>query len=414
MSYTGNGFYNKRSGTWVSREHAIQHVGETVNGWEKRRSSLTGNFYMADASGSSGQFLGMVFPELAQLQMMDELCDVFDPKRAKAKKKLAKLAGSLSRTIAIEKEVNGLLDLRLGGHDDKRCYTEEGLRVMQDLELELSILKIELIPYSVSADSGIEDVLKFIKRQMLLGIDFNPQRTLSQAKEKTAALQKFGRKLEKKVASRTGYPLQHCFKPEVIACWNETFTKNGLPTVSWDEPYFWGSKGSKTYVAGRDIPVGEYYLQTIDERWGVSYEVESDYGAKRSSYIRGYGCYVFVEERQKLKVNNARFALAELLPAEPETSAGPGMWKVGVDLKPGRYTFDMTGALGCYSVAKSSGLDEKPELVFAEGGDVVSLSAGQYITLKDAEIRRIRKRRRKKKRNPEQKRSSTNSVGESR
>lgn len=51
-----DGFFNKRSGTWVSPERAHQHVGESFGGFEKTRSAKTGNFYMRpDGNNATGQ-----------------------------------------------------------------------------------------------------------------------------------------------------------------------------------------------------------------------------------------------------------------------------------------------------------------------------------------------------------------------
>lgn len=70
MSYNGSGFYNQRSKSWVSPEHARQHVGETVNGWEKRRSSSSGNFYMAPSDYGFGG-MGLLQAQL-EAQVMTE------------------------------------------------------------------------------------------------------------------------------------------------------------------------------------------------------------------------------------------------------------------------------------------------------------------------------------------------------
>ena len=78
MPYEGDGFFNERSQTWVSPEHARQHVGETVNGWEKRRSPSSGNFYMAPTGSQSG--LEMLFT-LQALSMLSESMKEFEESR---------------------------------------------------------------------------------------------------------------------------------------------------------------------------------------------------------------------------------------------------------------------------------------------------------------------------------------------
>ena len=46
-SYSGGGFTNSRTGSYVSSARAHQHVGQSFGGYTKTQSSSTGNFYMA-------------------------------------------------------------------------------------------------------------------------------------------------------------------------------------------------------------------------------------------------------------------------------------------------------------------------------------------------------------------------------
>ena len=406
MSYKGSGFYNKRTGAWVSREHAIQHVGETANGWEKRRSSSTGNFYMASASGSSGQFLGMVFPELAQLQMMDAFFDMLDPTRAEAKRQLAAIADELSCMVVMEREVISLLDRRLGGHDGKLCFTKKGFQVMREISespsliLDSTLFGIRLTGSPTSFIA--EEILQFIRQQMLFGINFNPQLTLSQVNQKLntklAVAQEYLAKLDDEVASRTGYKAIHCLKPEAMECLNEVYARYGLPTMDRNEPYFWAPKHRETYLAGRDMPAGEYYIQAAGENWLLpSYKVvfSADNEFRTLISVDESGHYVSLKSGQELEVSNARFALARLLPTKPESSAGPGMWKVGADLKPGVYAIRTTEDYGSYSLGLLNE-DVEPEVFFPEDGDEIELESGQYITLQHAEIEFVKNHRAKK------------------
>ena len=43
--YNGGGFYDKKSGRWISAERAHQRVGESIGGWTKRRAR-DGSYYM--------------------------------------------------------------------------------------------------------------------------------------------------------------------------------------------------------------------------------------------------------------------------------------------------------------------------------------------------------------------------------
>lgn len=43
-NYSG-GWYNKKSGKWISAKRAHQKVGEVIDGWVKCRNSRTGKFY---------------------------------------------------------------------------------------------------------------------------------------------------------------------------------------------------------------------------------------------------------------------------------------------------------------------------------------------------------------------------------
>lgn len=49
-SYSGGGFTNSRTGTYVSSARAHQHVGQSFGGYTKSQSSTTGNFYMSKNS----------------------------------------------------------------------------------------------------------------------------------------------------------------------------------------------------------------------------------------------------------------------------------------------------------------------------------------------------------------------------
>lgn len=43
--YSGGGFYDKKSGQWISSTRAHQRVGESIGGWTKRRAR-DGSYYM--------------------------------------------------------------------------------------------------------------------------------------------------------------------------------------------------------------------------------------------------------------------------------------------------------------------------------------------------------------------------------
>lgn len=43
--YSGGGFYDKKSGQWISSTRAHQKVGESIGGWTKRRAR-DGSYYM--------------------------------------------------------------------------------------------------------------------------------------------------------------------------------------------------------------------------------------------------------------------------------------------------------------------------------------------------------------------------------
>lgn len=49
-SYSGGGFTNHRTGTYVSSARAHQHVGQSFGGYTKTQSSSSGNFYMSKSS----------------------------------------------------------------------------------------------------------------------------------------------------------------------------------------------------------------------------------------------------------------------------------------------------------------------------------------------------------------------------
>ena len=50
--YSGGGFTNYRTGSYVSAARAHQHVGQSFGGFTKSRSSSSGNFYMSPSKGS--------------------------------------------------------------------------------------------------------------------------------------------------------------------------------------------------------------------------------------------------------------------------------------------------------------------------------------------------------------------------
>ncbi len=74
-----DGFFNKRSGTWVSPERAHQHVGESFGGFEKTRSAQTGNFYMRpdgkSATGLSSDPLSFGFMSAAEAVALNLILD---------------------------------------------------------------------------------------------------------------------------------------------------------------------------------------------------------------------------------------------------------------------------------------------------------------------------------------------------
>lgn len=45
-SHSGGGFYNARTGAYVSPARASQHVGQSFGGFTKAQSASSGNFYM--------------------------------------------------------------------------------------------------------------------------------------------------------------------------------------------------------------------------------------------------------------------------------------------------------------------------------------------------------------------------------
>ncbi len=71
-----DGFFNRRSGTWVSPERAHQHVGESFGGFEKARSTKTGNFYMRPDSGSgSSSSCSSFLSSMTEYQIINNLLD---------------------------------------------------------------------------------------------------------------------------------------------------------------------------------------------------------------------------------------------------------------------------------------------------------------------------------------------------
>lgn len=51
--YSGGGFTNHRTGTYVSAARAHQHVGQSFGGFTKSQSRSTGNYYMRPSKGSN-------------------------------------------------------------------------------------------------------------------------------------------------------------------------------------------------------------------------------------------------------------------------------------------------------------------------------------------------------------------------
>lgn len=378
MSYNGAGFYNKRSGTWVSGDHARQHVGETLGGWEKRRSASTGNFYMAKSSGSGADYLSMFIPGFGELLAFDMLMDVLNPNRAAAKKELQELAENIAFILTVCNECAAVYDIKLGGHEDERIYTAEGIKHIKDAS--------RFAPYA----PDLNEIMTMIHNSVAFGINFNPELTLYNAKEMMKQCINRAVYVAKKLAWQTGRHSFSFMKDKAYDALLPVYEKYGVDVPQRNEPFFWEARKSTSFSTGSDIPAGEYWIERIDEESWIKVELIDRSGcAIQRHHINGLGCYVTVCNGQTLEVRNGKFALASLLPVEIASEVDAGMWKVGVDILPGDYVITKTEGHAYYKVQDDSSMLEGSKFYWCWEGDSITLFEGEYFLLCNAHVARI-------------------------
>ena len=140
-----------------------------------------------------------------------------------------------------------------------------------------------------------------------------------------------------------------------------------------------------TYKVGRDISAAEYKIIPDSEGRG-SYEcLDSKGSLVRSGDGFGACDYITLEEGQTIRLVRCSMIASSL--ARPTKPAGPGVYKIGLDLQPGTYRLVTKGGRGRYCVYFDSACKRG---VFYKG-DVedyahVVVKKGQYLELRGAYI----------------------------
>jgi len=140
-----------------------------------------------------------------------------------------------------------------------------------------------------------------------------------------------------------------------------------------------------TYEVGKDISAGEYKITSDSEGRG-SYECCDSKGSLiRSGASFGACDYITLEEGQSIRLLRCSMITSSL--AQPTKPAGPGVYKVGLDIQPGTYRLVTKGGRGRYCVYFDS---ECKRSVFYKGDVVdyahVRVKQGQYLELRGAYI----------------------------
>jgi hypothetical protein len=151
-------------------------------------------------------------------------------------------------------------------------------------------------------------------------------------------------------------------------------------------PIKWFKAG--TYKVGKDIKVGEYFIQSTNNSLGAYFQVSKDSTGKLTSITTNDNFkgnrYITLVSGQYFKVTNGRFAVASSVPklAAVKGKYLEGMYKVGRDLPAGEYKVTPSSKIGSYyEVSK----DSKGSLTSIVANEIIksdtylSVSNGQYV-----------------------------------
>ena len=143
--------------------------------------------------------------------------------------------------------------------------------------------------------------------------------------------------------------------------------------------------GESTYRVGSSIPAGQYALFATGSISGY-FEISSDSTGSISSIIANdnfeYNSIITIKNGQYLKLTRCKAIPIAYAKISPNVKGG--MYRVGIDIKPGEYMLESTSSImGYYEVASSDSHDVY-DIVANDnfnGIAYVTIKSGQYLKL---------------------------------
>lgn len=153
--------------------------------------------------------------------------------------------------------------------------------------------------------------------------------------------------------------------------------------------------GESTYRVGSTIPAGQYALFATGSISGY-FEISSDSTGNISSIIANdnfdYNSIVTVRNGQYLKL--VRCKAIPIAKAKISSNVKGGMYRVGIDIKPGEYMLESTSSTMGYYEVDSSDSHSVSDIVSNDnfnGATYVTVENGQYLKLVRCKLSKYRK-----------------------
>ena len=147
------------------------------------------------------------------------------------------------------------------------------------------------------------------------------------------------------------------------------------------------------YRVGTDIEPGEYLIGSTDGEPGFIIFSSSDYFNENTTFypsITDYPVYVTLKMGDRvLFADGITLNKAKVAAADDHGKYAPGMYKVGKDIKAGKYIVDTSSEDAVYAIYKDSRYDESSIVKLREhavDAEIVTLIDGQYVEFDNCKL----------------------------
>ena len=153
--------------------------------------------------------------------------------------------------------------------------------------------------------------------------------------------------------------------------------------------------GESTYRVGSTIPAGQYALFTTSTISGY-FQISSDSTGSLMSTVANdifdYNSIITVKKGQYLKLVRCKAVPISFAKISPNVNGG--MYRVGIDIKPGEYMLESTSSIMGYYEVSSSDSHSLYDIISNDnfnGNAYVTVENGQYLKLSRCKMSKYRK-----------------------